>query len=151
MESTYLGSSSDILIIICVGKTYLNGIQNASKDRADTETLTQTQSTNQTNSRAELAYPVLSSSCLASLSLQANSSLKAASCWVFKDFFCFLCSSRYDSSVNIGFMYFCTAGGRGRTGHKIKRELRHGWERRLCKSLKVDFQLQDVPGDLYEP
>lgn len=61
---------------------------------------------------AELAYPVLSSSCLASLSLQANSSLKAVSCWVLKDFFCFLCSSRYDSSVKMGFMYFCTAGGR---------------------------------------
>ncbi|TNN87704.1 hypothetical protein EYF80_002051 [Liparis tanakae] len=41
-----------------------------------------------------VAYPVLSSSCLASLSLQANSSLKAVSCWVFKDRFCFLCSSK---------------------------------------------------------
>lgn len=58
----------------------------------------------------QTAYPVLSSSCLASLSLQANSSLKAVSCWVLKDFFCFLCSSKYDSSVNIGFEYFCMEG-----------------------------------------
>lgn len=59
----------------------------------------------------QIAYPVLSSSCLANLSLQANNSLKAASCWVLKDFFCFLCSSRYDSSVYIGFIYFCMEGG----------------------------------------
>lgn len=58
----------------------------------------------------QTAYPVLSSSCLASLSLQANSSLKAVSCWVLKDLFCFLCSSKYDSSVNIGFVYFCMEG-----------------------------------------
>lgn len=58
----------------------------------------------------QTAYPVLSSSCLASLSLQANSSLKAVSCWVLKDFFCFLCSSKYDSSVNMGFTYFCKEG-----------------------------------------
>ena len=58
----------------------------------------------------QTAYPVLSSSCLASLSLQANSSLKAVSCWVLKDLFCFLCSSKYDSSVYIGFTYFCTGG-----------------------------------------
>lgn len=92
---------------------------------------------------AELAYPVLSSSCLASLSLQANSSRNAASCWVLKDFFCFLCSSRYDSSVNIGFMYFCTAGG---GGHRIKQGLWHSWEWGLQrKNSKVEFRIQICP------
>lgn len=44
MESTYLGNSSDILIIICVGKTYLNRIQHAAKHHAELlATLTWTQ------------------------------------------------------------------------------------------------------------
>lgn len=115
-------------------------------------TLTWTQVQIRQMVRAELAYPVLSSSCLASLSLQANSSLKAVSCWVLKDFFCFLCTSRYDSSVNIGFMYFCTAGGRWHKGKRIKQELWHDWERRVqCNSLKVDVQLQDVSTGLCKP
>lgn len=58
-----------------------------------------------------IAYPVLSSSSLASLSLQANSSLKAASCCVLKVLFCFLCTSRYDSSVYMGFIYLCIEDG----------------------------------------
>lgn len=56
-------------------------------------------------------HPVLSSSCLASLSLQANSSLKAVSCCVLKVLFCRLCSSRYDSSVYMGFIYLCIEDG----------------------------------------
>lgn len=51
-------------------------------------------------------YPVLSSSSRASLSLQAYSSLKAASCCVLKLFFCLRYSSMYESSVKIGFTYF---------------------------------------------
>lgn len=51
-------------------------------------------------------YPVLSSSALASLSLQAYMRRKAVNCWLLKLFFCFLYSSIYDSSVKIGFMYF---------------------------------------------
>lgn len=82
----------------------------------------------------QTAYPVLSSSCLASLSLQANSSLKAVSCWVLKDFFCFLCSSKYDSSVNIGFTYFCMEGAKGQTvNHDRRQEM---WDNTVWKFKK---------------
>lgn len=92
-----------------------------------------------------ISYPVLSSSCLASLSLQANSSLKAASCWVLKDLFCFLCSSRYDSSVYIGFIYFC-AGGR-HTGTNVMREAAV-WKCKNMSAIKKTVSLLDLESGL---
>lgn len=53
------------------------------------------------------SYPVLSSSCLASLSLHWYNFCRACSCRELNTFLLFLYNSRYESSLNTCFLYTC--------------------------------------------